>query len=287
MSPSNLPFVKILKEKIELVIVILFLCTIAVNQTAYDKAAPPFEVKTKESVRDLLPARLLPYVHFGFSNILADVYWIRMIQDHVTWDGKKPFFLEYFRNISTLDPRFEQPYLFSIWAIPSDRKDIARLSEVAQIADRGIESIPTSWKIPYYLGTQYYVFTKTYERAKEYLRIAAEKKDAPPGVYLNYSSFVINEIKGHKASYDLVKVIYDNTSDETLKKIVAIGLEKELINTMLERGILAYKTETGFYPSSLELLTERRFVSLPETFLERFTVVIDQKTGGFRIEERR
>lgn len=280
-------FIKMLQKKAELITVVLFLCVIVSVQLAYDRVAPPFQVRTKESRKDLLPALLLPYMHFGFSSILADMYWIRMIQDHVTWDGKRTFFIDYFKNITTLDPRFEQPYLFAIWAIPSDRSDIARLDEVAQIADKGIDTIPASWRIPYYLGTQYYLFTKTYDKAKEYLRIAAEKKDAPPGVYLNYSSFVINDVKGYRASYDLVKVIYDTTTDETLKKILAAGLEKDVINTMIERGILAYKTTTGEYPSNLEQLVEKNFVSLPSTFLEQFAVTFDKKTGGFRIEERR
>ncbi len=287
MMSQSTNFIEKLQKKSELVIAVLFLCVIISAQLAYDRVAPHFQVRTKEARKDLLPAALLPYIHFGFSSILADIYWIRMIQDHVTWDGKRAFFIDYFKNITTLDPRFEQSYLFAIWAIPSDRNDIARLDEVAGITNKGIESIPTSWRIPYYLGTQYYLFTKTYDKAKEYLKIATEKKDAPPGVYLNYSSFVINEVKGYRASYDLVKVIYDTTSDETLKKIVAAGLEKEVINTMLERGILAYKTTMGVYPSELEQLTVRNFVSLPSTFLEQFTVFFDKKTGGFRIVERR
>ncbi len=287
MILQSTTLIKWLRGKAELVIVALFLCVIVGTQITYDTFAPPFQVKTKESRKDLLPAALLPYMHFGFSSIIADIYWIRMIQDHITWDGKRSFFIDYFKNITTLDPRFEQPYLFAIWAIPSDRDDLARLDEVARVADKGIVSIPTSWRIPYYLGTQYFLFTKTYDKAKEYLRIAAEKKDAPPGVYLNYSSFVINEVKGYRASYDLVKVIYDATSDETLKKILAAGLEKEVINTMLERGILAYKTTTGVYPSNLEQLIERNFVSLPSAFLENFSITFDKKTGGFKIEEKR
>ncbi len=287
MTLQNTILIKAARKNIELVAIALFLCVIVSAQLAYDKVAPPFQVRTEESKKDLLPAILLPYVHFGFSGILADLYWIRMIQDHVTWDGKRAFFVEYFKNITTLDPRFEQPYLFAIWAIPSDRNDLVRLDEVARVADKGIDAIPTSWRIPYYLGTQYYLFTKTYDKAKEYLRIAAEKKDAPPGVYLNYSSFVINEVKGYRASYDLVKVIYDTTTDETVKKILAAGLEKEVINTMLERGILAYKTTTGVYPANLEQLIEKNFVSLPSAFLESFSVTFDKKTGGFRIMERK
>lgn len=276
----------ILRRNIPTLVVVLFLAVVAINQVAYDKAAPPFKTKLETARRDLLPAALLPYTHFGFSVFLADMYWIRTIQDYVAWDNKDKFFLEYIRNISTLDPRFEHPYLFAIWTIPSN-KDVKRLDDVAEVAEKGMDAIPASWRIPYYLGTQYYLFTKSYSKAKEYLRIAAEKEDAPPGVYLNYSSFVINDTKGYKASYDLVKVIYDSTTDGTLKKILELGLERELIITMLERGIVAYKTTTGKYPSGIEELTRTNLVSLPQNFSERFFITINKVSGSFKIEERR
>lgn len=276
------------KEKAFLIVpIVIFLCFIILIQKAYDKAAPPYSLRLEAVKRDLLPAQVLTYGHFGFKTFLADVYWLRAIQDFVAWDGKELFFLDYFTNISSLDPRFEHPYLFAIWTIPMNKDDISRLDLVAEVADKGIATIPTSWKIPYHLGTQYYLFTKSYEKAKKYLAIAAEKKDAPAGVYLNYSSFVINEVKGYRASYDLVKVIYDATTDETLKKILAIGLEKELTNTMLERGILAYKTTVGVYPSSLEDMSERNLISLPQEFSEKFVVSINKKTGAFKIEGRK
>ncbi len=267
------------------IIVFLFLCVIVGSQIAYDRVAPPFKTKLQAVKRDLLPSTLLPYITFGFRLFMADMYWIRTIQDYVVWDNKAPFFLDYFKNISILDPKFEHPYLFAIWTVPSNG-NIARLDQVASVVQKGIETIPESWKIPYYLGTQYYLFTKNYDKAKGYLKLAAEKKDAPSGVYLNYSSFVINDIKGYKASYDLVKVIYDATTDETLKKVLQAGIEKEIILTMLERGIVAYKTTHGRYPSTLEDLQKENLVSLPATFLEKFTVVINPRSGSFKIEER-
>jgi hypothetical protein len=269
-----------------LLAVTLFLTVIATSQAAYDRSAPPFKTKLQAARRDLLPSVLLPYINFGFSLFLADMYWIRTIQDYVAWDNKELFFLDYFKNISTLDPKFEHPYLFAMWTVPSN-KNIDRLDNVAVVAQRGIDTIPTSWRIPYDLGTQYYLFTKSYDKAKKYLQLAAEKENAPPGVYLNYSSFVINDIKGYKASYDLVKVIYDATSDETLKKVLRLGMEKEVIITMLERGILAYKTTKGRYPASVEELQKENFVSLSDAFLENFIISINKHTGSFKIEERK
>ena len=126
-------------------------------QVQHDRLSPPFTTRLKATTRNLLPAKFLPYITFGFDNFITNSYWIRAVQDFTVWDGKNPYYLNYFKNISTLDPAFEYPYLFSILIVPQ-KKDVATLDTIAAFADKGIQAIPTSWKIPFYLGTQYFLF---------------------------------------------------------------------------------------------------------------------------------
>ena len=144
-------------------IIVMLLGLVVFFQVRHDQLGPPFTTKLKMVRRNLLPHQILPYIHFGFRNIITDYYWISSIQDFVAWNRKEGYFVGYFKNISTLDPKFEYPYLFSILTIPQkDRKDlknVAVLDEVATIAEKGMTAIPESWQIPFYLGTQYYLFT--------------------------------------------------------------------------------------------------------------------------------
>lgn len=261
---------------------VIFLAIIISLQYRYDSLSTPFTTKLQSVDRTLMPKEVLPYISFGFTAMLADYYWIKAIQDFVAWNGKNPFFLEYIKNITTLDPRFEYPYLFAILAIPQN-KDIVTLDTVAKIADKGIQDVPTSWKIPYYLGTQYYLFTKSFIPAVNYLEIAAKTKEAPSGVYLTYSSFVSRNIQGYEASKEFIKVIYNNTDNETIKKLAASGVEETVVSQMLEKGIFAYKTKYGIYPKNIEELTKLNFINLPKELLESFTISINQKNGSFRV----
>lgn len=264
---------------------IIFLAIIITLQYRHDTLSTPFTTKLQSVDRTLMPKEVLPYINFGFTAMLADYYWITAIQDFVAWNGKSAFFLEYIKNITTLDPRFEYPYLFAILAIPQN-KDIVTLDKVATIADKGIQDVPTSWKIPYYLGTQYYLFTKTFIPAVNYLEIAAKTKNAPSGVYLTYSSFVSRNIQGYEASKEFIKVIYNNTDNETIKKLAASGVEETVVSQMLEKGIFAYKTKYGTYPKDIEVLTKLNFINLPKELLESFTISIDQRNGSFRVVTR-
>lgn len=263
-------------------------------QLEHDKLSPPFTTKLAAVTRNLLPANTLPHITFGFKNIITDIYWIRAVQDLPSWNGKDLFYLNYFKNISTLDPTFEYPYLFSILVVPQRQNtkllNIEVLHQIATISEKGIQSIPTSWKIPFYLGTQFYLFTKKYDPAEHYLGIAASRKGAPDGVYLVYSSFVaktvaapIHSPEDYATAQSLIKVIYNNTDNETIKKIIAKGLQENLINQMLEKGIAAYHTKYKKYPKTVNDMLSAHLVSFPPELLENFTVTINQRDGSYKL----
>jgi hypothetical protein len=262
-------------------------------QKNFDARSDPFTTKVTSETRNLLPARFLPYITFGFDNFITDSYWIRAIQDFTVWDAKDPYYLNYFNNISTLDPTFEYPYLFSILIVPQN-KNVDTLNQIATIAERGIEALPTSWKIPFYLGTQYFLFTKNYSPAESYLAIASKIKGAPDGVFLMYSTFAgrnspkpIRGDEDYFISKSLLKVIFNNTDNEIIKKMAASGIEEKQVSQMLEKGIIAYKEKFKRYPLTVDEMLAVNFISLPAEFLANFSVQISQKDGSFRILERK
>ncbi len=283
-----------LVTSIQLCIILTLVGLAMTFQAKYDQLGPPFTTKLKVVRRNLLPPQILPYITFGFRNFITDYYWISSIQDFVAWNGKEGYFIGYFKNISTLDPKFEYPYLFSILTVPQRNKNgvdpVASLNAVAEIADKGIETIPTSWKIPFYLGTQYYLFTKQYQPAEDYLAIAAAREGAPDGVYLLYSTFIGKGLltKEQKAGFaaKLVKTIYNNTDNEIIKKLAANGLQEDFISQLLEKGIIAYKERYKRYPKTVGEMIAVNFIALPDEFLESFDVTINQKNGAFSIIEK-
>jgi hypothetical protein len=269
--------------------IIIFLIMITLLQGVHDTLSPPFTTKIVSTPPTLLPAKLVPYVTFGLRNVIADYYWIQAVQHYVGWDTRDPIYVDYFDNISALDPKFEYPYLFSIWAIPGKGKTDL-LQRVSHVVDTGIGAIPASWKIPFYFGTQYYFQTKEFDKALGYIKIAVEKKAAPPGAYLTYSTLLTKSIQGNpqgtNISQELVRIIYNNTDNETIKKLAVAGLQESTITQMLEKGITAYKAKYNAYPKSLDDLVQKSLVQMPKEFTDLFTVTINQKNGSFKLEAR-
>lgn len=281
-----------LKSKIPGVIIIALVVLIVFFQWKHDQASPPFSIKLKAVTRDLLPSDIVPHITFGFTHFIADLYWIRAVQDFTVWDGQDIYYLNYFKNIAALDPTFEYPYLFNILIVPRN-KDIIMLHAVAEIAAKGIEAIPNSWKIPFYLATQYYIFTKSYQPTEHYLSIAAAIKGAPDGVYLNYATFVAKKVpqpirtaEDYVTAMNLVKVIYNNTDNETIKKMTRKGLEEHAINQMLQKGIVAYVEKYKRYPKTVEEMRVVNFISLPQELLNNFDIEISAKDGSYKVTEK-
>ncbi len=274
------------------VLIVSLVGIIVTFQKIHDSYNKPFTTKITAQTRNLLPAKFLPYITFGFDNFITDMYWLRAVQDFVAWDGRDPYYLNYFRNISTLDPTFKYPYLFSILIVPQN-KDIVTLNEVARIAENGLKFIPTSWEIPFYLGTQYYLFTKEYTLAESYLERAAKIPGAPDGVFLLYSNFIgrnspmpVRGAEDYILAQQLLKVIANNTDNETIKKMAEKGITEKLVTQMLEKGIIAYKERYKRYPRTTQEMINVNFVNLPQEFLENFDVTINQTNGSFMITEK-
>ncbi len=287
---KNSPYFLLIAPGILLIFLIGLIITFQKEHDAYSK---PFTTALSKETRNLLPAKFLPYITFGFSNLITDSYWIRSVQDFTVWDGQDDYYLNYFKNISTLDPTFEYPYLFSILIVPQ-KKDIITLDKVAEIAQKGIQVIPESWKIPFYLGTQYYLFTKKYDPAEKYLAIAAKIQGAPDGVFLVYSTLAgrnsprpIRSESDSTLDRELLKVVYNNTDNETIKKMAAQGIEEKYVSQMLEKGIIAYKEKYKRYPKSANEMLAVNFISLPVAFLDEFMVEISARDGSFRLVAKR
>lgn len=277
---------KIISRYLSYLFGVVFIIMIMFLQAKHDDLSPKFTLGWKAVKRTLLPEKILPYLSFGFSNMLADYYWIKGVQDFLSWDGKDEAYLNYYKNISALDPQFEYPYLFSILALPMNY-DTEMLKKLTPNAEKGIVSISDGWKIPFYLGAEYYLFTKENQPAEKYIKIAVERNTAPPVAYITYSSLIAKKIQGAKASQELMKVIYNNTDNDVIKKIASAGIETSILNQMLEKGIAVYYAKYKKYPKEVADLEKENFILLSAELKKAYTVVINNNTGSFSIIEKK
>lgn len=255
--------------------------SIALIQSAYDHIHYANENRHAPVHRYALPAPIVSHFAFGFNNVLADFYWITAVQDLTKWDRFDTYYPEYFRVISTLDPQFAYPYQFAIFTIPT-KKNKESLAWTASIAERGINAIPSSWEIPFYLGVQYYGRTKSYAEATHYIGIAAKKDSSPEMVHKTYASFLthaLGEYQTTRALYETIANTSDNSETRTYAKTQMFILD---VTEAVEQATRAYKEQNGVYPKNLMELVDGHYI--PLDVAKHFPASIDQATGKVTLE---
>ena len=115
----------------------------------------------------------------GFSNLAADVLWVRAVGyfgGHMLTDLEYPWLYRILVQVTTLDPPFAYPYLFGGMALSlkaeSGDESIAMLS-------RGMTNYPGDWRYPFYIGFNAFYNQRDPERAAYLMRHAASLPGSP------------------------------------------------------------------------------------------------------------
>lgn len=267
-----------IRTVIEVVLPLLLLGIIVSLQLRYDAIQAEHFNPRAPVHRFVMPAPIMRHLAFGFDNALADYYWINAVQDVNKWDRHDTFYPEYFRIISTIDPKFEYPYIFAALTVPS-KETPESLTWLSVIAEEGMKALPESWQIPFYVGVQYHVVAKSYEQAVHYLAIAAGEKSAPEMVKNIYAIYLMHTATEYETSRALFTTIYETTNNEETKKLAKERIALLDFIEMLDQASQTYKTKYASYPASVDDLAKRGLIQIPLELVKKFPISIDQSTG--------
>lgn len=259
----------------------LLLSVIFFVEYTYDKLFPHVWYENSTQTQSVLPEETLPYISFGFRNVIADYYWIQVIQDFALKGKSQALYRDYYYNITTLDKQFSYPYIFGTFVF-ANKKSVASVDFIAPLVERGIKNLPNNWEIPYYLGFEYNLTKKAYDKATHYLSIAASTPSAPKHIMTTYNNYVDNLLKGKDGKAvtdDLVRVILESSSNKSLKDLAKKEIVLNRFTSNFETAITEYKKKYQKYPNSLDDLLKAVSIPLPQDFYEKIAVQYDNKTG--------
>ena len=182
LDKSNTSFMSVcnLGKIPNIVFGIFAFCLVAVSQL---KAPSPF-VKNRQL---LSPPAMVEHISFGFNESIADLLWIRSIQDFDYCD--KPIAKNICRNdswlfqmldaVSNLSPHFRMVYATGGLALTVILSDI---DGATKIFDKGVQAFPNDWPIVYRAAYHYLYELKDKKHAADLL-IQAGKSGAPSWVF--------------------------------------------------------------------------------------------------------
>ncbi len=226
----------------------------------------------------ILPESMVKLVNFGFRVVMADYYWISIIQNSGLSVKDKNLFLKYHYNIGVLDANFAYPYTFAVLWLPT-KNQAGTLDAVLPLAERGMKALPNNWEIPYYLAFQYQIIERSFDKTGQYLAIAASKEGVPTSVVTAYTGYLKRLNRDEDLRTDLLQVAYETAKTPSLKKLIGDQLLNTYVTQALDSAALNYKNVYGQYPINIEELAKKNFINLPPGYNNEFIISYNNQTG--------
>lgn len=158
---------------------VLLLALLAVQAGVQRSFEQAWRGRSVENLLYLPSGRHLKALTLGFSNLAADVLWIKAIGyfgGHALTDREYPWLHHILDQLTTLDPTFEYPYLFGGIVLSVERESAG---ESSALLIKGMTRYPGHWRHPFYIGYNAFYLDRDPERAAVFMRHAASLPMAP------------------------------------------------------------------------------------------------------------
>jgi hypothetical protein len=169
----------------------------------------------------------------GFSNVAADLLWVRAVGyfgGHVLTDNEYPWLYRILVQVTTLDPPFTYPYLFggTALALKPETTD----QSVAMLT-RGMMNYPGDWRYPFYIGFNAFYNQQDPERAAGLMFYAASMPGSP--YYLpRLAASLLAESGRADTAVRLLETMAEGTRDEGARAMILQKIEDLRANRLPE-----------------------------------------------------
>jgi len=212
------------------VLLVVALATQAGVQRLFETAWPR---RSFEQFLYLPSGRYSKALTLGFSNLAADVLWVRAIGyfgGHLLSDNEYPWLYHILLQVTTLDPPFMYPYLFGGMALALKPETGA---ESIAMLTRGMTNYPGDWRYPFYIGFNTFYNQHDSERAAGLMRYAASLPGGPE--YLpRLAASLLAESGRVDAAVRFLETMAEGTRDESARANIRRKIEDLRANRLPE-----------------------------------------------------
>ena len=177
-----------------------------------------------------------------YRQVVADLLWIQVIQamgERTVSEEAGHWIAHALDVITTLDPRFVRAYEAGGIALTTL---VVLTEESNRLLEKGIRYNPEVWRLPFYLGFNYYFELYDDQKAAEYIAMASRLPGAP--AYLaSFAAQLYVSARTPQVAIDFLGQMYSQTADENVKRV----LEKRLKEVVVERDLQLLEEAVGRY----------------------------------------
>jgi len=227
------------------------------------------EVRRNIETGYVFPSRFTRILALGHKGLYADYLFLNTI----TFFGGKQMYQEKLTDedwdylaagleaVTDLDPYFLDPYVLAEGIMTWENM---RFEDANHLLEKGTKYRTWDWRMPYYLGFNYFYFLKDYAKGSEYLMEASRRPGSPsflPKLAARLSYY------GDQAKTGVLFLtgVLAQTADENLRESLLKRKTALEGAASLEEGMERFKKEQGRSPRNIEELLEKGYIDkLPE-----------------------
>ncbi len=226
------------------------------------------QVRLETKADYVLPSRYSRILSFGNKGLLADFQFLRLTTflGGRSLLGKKlsdedwHYFISSVDSITDLDPYFVDPYFLSEGFLTWEA---GKISDANRLLAKGVKYRDWDWRLPYFVGFNYFYFQKDYKAGADYIMKAAKIPGAPSFLPTLAARLAYYGGKSRTAIL-FIKGMLAETSDIGLRKILTLRLKALESAELIENAVQNFKEDHGRLPKSHELVDLGYLKELPQ-----------------------
>jgi hypothetical protein len=216
----------------------------------------------------VLPSRFSRVLAFGYKGLLSDFQFLKLTtflgETILHQKGMKKEDWRYFKSsvesITDLDPYFLDPYFlaegFLTW-------EAGQFEDANRLLEKGVQHRVWDWRLPYFVGFNYFYFLHDYGKGAEYVMRASRVPGAPE--YLPTLGARLAYYGGKtKTGILFLKGMLANISNPAVRKNLQLRLLALERAALIEEAVQKFEKERGRRPQANELVSMGYLEVLPE-----------------------
>ncbi len=177
-----------------------------------------------------------------YRQVVADLLWIQVVQamgERRVSEEAGRWIAHALDVITTLDPLFVRVYEAGGIALTTL---VVLTEESNRLLEKGIRYNPEVWRLPFYLGFNYYFELYDDRKAAEYIARASRLPGAP-AYLVSFATQLYVSARTPQVAVDFLGQMYTQTTDENVKRV----LEQRLKEAVAERDLQLLEESIGRY----------------------------------------
>ncbi len=248
------------------ILFLLFLTLHIYNVRHLKPLSTPKDVQFSHKL--LLPNKFLAMTSSGFKGIRSEFIYLQAVNflmSHKKLDmmTKKDWqwFYKMLNASNYLDP-YLQDTLFLANAMTWSGK---RYKQAITILKRGADKRTWDWRIPFFVGFDYFYFLKDYKEGAKWLLKAAKRPHSPSAVLTSLAATLSTRDGQLEMGITILKNQIAHTKNKRLKRFYKKRLASLKHVLILEQAIRIYQKRFRHYPKTIkQLVTSGILPRIPE-----------------------